>query len=322
MKSVTILFIILGLFNSIDFVIGSSKNWKCRVEGSFAFSIIFDCACIDDCNETIYDTDEFECDLAKENVPYKGVTKIIFQNCTLSAINTLQIEKFPEIELFLNDIKFDRFDREILNEDCDAIELFAENNKITSIGKNAFKHLTKLNSMHLQLNSIETIEDGTFADLTRLQKLDLHNNKLSSINETTFSKLNRLHALWLYENNINTIHKNAFNDLIHLRYLNLHFNQITHIEPRTFASLTELKWLWLSKNLIQKFNFELLSPMHQTLEMLYLHENQLTELEIAKDLYFPALWLLNISKNKFDCYKLQRFYNTNEGYALKDKAIF
>lgn len=176
--------------------------------------------------------------------------------------------------------------------------------------------MKKLRWLELQYNSIESIEDGTFANFTELELLDLSENKLKSINETTLIGLNTLKYLSLDENNINFIHKNAFNNLENLKLLELHSNAITQFEFGTFACLTSLERLYLSHNFLQTFNFELISSMRQTLRTLYIHDNKLNELKISKDLYFSVLTWLRISENQFDCCKLQRFFNSNEGKAL------
>lgn len=152
--------------------------------------------------------------------------------------------------------------------------------------------MTKLRKLNLHANSIETIEENAFCDLIDLLELDLSKNNLSSINETNFVGLNKLTILKLSQNNIVTIHKKTFKNLIKLKYLDL------------------------SKNALQTFNFKLISSMRQILEFLYLQHNQLNELKISKNLCFPALSQFNVHKNKFDCCKLQPFFESCEGKAL------
>lgn len=56
--------------------------------------------------------------------------------------------------------------------------------------------------------------------------------------------------------------------------------------------------------------------MRETVGALNIDDNQLLELNISKDLYFPALTDLTMAGNWFDCSKLERFFNLNEGKAL------
>lgn len=301
MKSVTILVTFLGLFYSMHFVIGSSKLWTCSADNSFNsfyYSVIkFDCSCYNFCPEMIYNLKELVCGSVKQT--YESIKLITFESCKLSSINTLPIQKFKslkELQIISNDIK--NIDRELFNNDCDLSKLSITNSSVASISKNAFKHLNSLKQLLLKENSIETIEDDTFINLTELALLSFDKNKLKSINERTFVGLKSLQNLWLENNNINFIHKNAFHDLTHL------------------------EWLDLESNFITEFHFELVSPMRHTLQELEIDKNNLTELEISKDLHFSALTVLDIAGNNFDCCKLKQFFSSNEGKPLAKCVIF
>lgn len=320
MKSATI----FGLISSIQFVISSTKIWKCELNVDVFNDLIFvfDCACSNDCQEIIYNADGFEC--GSVNKTFERIEWYRFRNCNLSQINSLQIEKFtsPYIHVIIYKNVIHHIDHEILNnENNNVISLEARSNNISTINKNAFKHLKKLNLLSLSENDIETIEDDLFVGLSELWSLKLSENKLVSINETTFFGLNKLKFLFLENNNINFIHKNAFNNLTNLRQLRLRSNSITQLEVDTFAKLTELMWLDLSENALETFNFELISPMNETFQVLHIDDNHLTELKISTNLDFPLMWWLRIARNRFNCCKLQSFFNSTEGKRLTKKEI-
>lgn len=309
------LFTFLVIFCSIQFVISSQNIWKCNLN----VYLELNCACSVDCSEMIYNTNTFDCGSVISR--YDQINDITFKNCNLSSINTFQIEKFLSLkEIFLRNISDQQIDRDLFNIDSDVDQLFANDNNITNIRKNAFKHMKKLIGLHLHRNLIETIEDDTFADLSELWLLALSYNKLTSINERAFVGLNNLWQLYLRHNNITTIHKNAFSDLINLRVLRLNSNSIKHIETGTFANLKKLKWLDLTKNALQTFDFELILPLRETLELIFIADNKIIELEIPTDANFPSLYSMQITGNQFNCCKMQRFFNLTEGKALANKV--
>lgn len=320
------LFTFLCVFCSIQFVIGSSKYWKCQSEINkyLYYNIKLNCTCFNECKETIYNTTDFMCNSI--NVRKDFITEITFENCDLTQINTFEIDKFLLLQyIYINvNSKIQQINRELFMNDSDVTYLGFRSYNITSINKNSFKHIQKLNRLILFNTFIKTIEDDTFAYLTELKYLKLFNNNLSSINERTFSGLINVKSLDLRKNNIHFIHKNAFNNLKQLTWLYLEFNSITHIESETFKHLTKLMELDLSQNALKTFNFDLISPMNETLKWLLLGENQLIELKISKDLQFSTLKYFNVTGNKFNCCKLQNFFNSTEGQALarKEESLF
>lgn len=288
MKSSTILLIFFCVFYSIQF--GSSKNFNCNF---YLLSNLFkfNCECSNDCHKMVYNSVGIECGLF--TTTYDQIDDIKFVNCNLSQINSLQITKFPWVERLSPGYNID----------------------MTIIGRTMLKHFKNLTELYVHINSTELIEN-TFANLTELRKLDLSYNTLSTINERAFNGLYKLKHLFLFQNKITIIHKNVFKDLTNLKILDLRFNSIEQLVPETFSSLTKLEELFLLENWLQKFNFNLVSPMRYTLQKLSIDYNQLTELEISNNLHFTALTELSIGGNKFDCCQLLRFFNSTEGKAL------
>lgn len=88
-------FTLFCVFCSIPFINGSSKIWKCDFD-KFISIFTFDYAYSYDCSKIIYKTTYFECDYEYEN--YDQIEQIKFQNCNLSAINTLCIGKFSSLQ--------------------------------------------------------------------------------------------------------------------------------------------------------------------------------------------------------------------------------
>lgn len=103
MKFATILITFLTLCCSIHYAISLPKFWKCNNIYTKSH-IIFDCACLDNCQETIYNNDDFICDSV--NITYNAIEEIYIQNYKLSQIMTLPKEKFSSLkELSMKSIK-------------------------------------------------------------------------------------------------------------------------------------------------------------------------------------------------------------------------
>lgn len=65
----------------------------------------------------------------------------------------------------------------------------------------------------------------------------------------------------------------------------------------------------------KNFNFELISPMRETLKTAKYCQKSM---EVPKNFYFPVLWLFRIDGNKFDCCQLRFLIQTK----VNDKIAF
>ncbi|XP_076354815.1 uncharacterized protein LOC143249224 [Tachypleus tridentatus] len=135
-------------------------------------------------------------------------------------------------------------DWENLNE---LLELTVYHSEICYIENGTFINLTKLQRLELSLNLIEKLNAFNFCGLKELQYLDLSFNKLTSTEEA-FQNLTLLEKLNLRANKLTTITPGSFNGLLEVQYLNLDSNTISHIEVGAFQHLTKLVHLILSNN--------------------------------------------------------------------------
>lgn len=72
-------------------------------------------------------------------------------------------------------------------------------NQLKSLGKN-FTQLTKLQSLSIAKNQLESLSSDDFQQLTKLEDLDLSSNRITHIHPRTFSSLFSLKHLYLHEN--------------------------------------------------------------------------------------------------------------------------
>ena len=103
-------------------------------------------------------------------------------------------------------IENDAFD--LTNKKLEELDL--ERNKLKKLNRLQFNSLLSLKKLSFKDNSIELLEDLSFASLKNLETLDLSRNKLSALNEKTFDGLSGLKELILSYNPFKRIDSNAF----------------------------------------------------------------------------------------------------------------
>ncbi|XP_050432514.1 peroxidasin [Adelges cooleyi] len=123
-------------------------------------------------------------------------------------------------------------------------------NKIKDIEPESLAQLTELNTLLLNNNQIDRLQNGVFQNLRKLQFLYLYKNKIEQIEPRVFQNLSGLEQLYLHYNKIESLHVDMFQGLTKLERLFLHNNKIKKIPPGTFDSLTSLTRLRLDSNLL------------------------------------------------------------------------
>ncbi|KAK9498850.1 hypothetical protein O3M35_003406 [Rhynocoris fuscipes] len=176
-------------------------------------------------------------------------------------------------------------------------QLFLDHNQIKIIDKKAFENCSNLHDLGLSGNYLTEIPDG-IAELRFLKSLDLGENRISNIVNTSFQGLDQLYGLRLIENQIVNISKDTFSTLPSLQILNLAYNKIEHVDKGAFGTsptlhairldgnqlkdingmfvnLPGLVWLNVSDNQLQWFDYALIPP---SLEWLDMHKNNVADL--------------------------------------------
>ncbi|XP_078507161.1 leucine-rich repeat-containing protein Bf66946-like [Lissotriton helveticus] len=100
---------------------------------------------------------------------------------------------------------------------------------------------------------------------------------------------------------IQKLTKSSFRGLEQLSILYLYDNKIDRIDPETFTSLEKLRVLDLSYNKLKTLKVEVLQPLENSLEELYLAENPW---DCTCDLHPLKLWLEKIGKVATDRYSI------------------
>lgn len=176
---------------------------------------------------------------------------------------------------------------------------------ISGITKNVLKNFSGIFSIDLRDNEIADIENESFHENSKLEKIDLMGNRLTkiskkmlsgdfedlqeinlsfnllaSIESGAFDKLSYLESIDLSSNCLRHLHSDIFKKNAELREVDLSDNDIGKIESDLFNSKTDLKLLDLSKNKLDSIPKLLM----KNIKHLDLSFNRITELDLNYDL--------------------------------------
>ncbi|CBJ30083.1 putative CTR1-like protein kinase/ leucine rich repeat-containing protein [Ectocarpus siliculosus] len=122
------------------------------------------------------------------------------------------------------------------------------NNSLITLPEFAFQDLTALENLDLSSNALTTLPEGVFRNLTELQDLDLSTNILTTLPEGTFNSLTALRELGMPYNNFTTLPEGIFLGLTSLEILKLYDNRLTNLPEGVFQDLTALQEVYLGQN--------------------------------------------------------------------------
>ena len=220
-------------------------------------------------------------------------------------LKTLQFNRENDY-LFLDDNVFSRLNKLV------TLELKF---RIGQIREKMFVGLSNLQKLTLQGCNLNSIEEGSFRDLVKLETLDLsRNSNLSEITSKMFDGLRNLKRLLLNDCKINSIKSDTFKTFSELEKLNLSSNQIENIDSNTFKGLNQLIYLDLSGCQIKSIDDDAFSHM-ENLKYLYLSNNgSLSSLNNSTFKSLKNLSTLHLHKTGITKATLERlpFENLNE----------
>jgi len=163
----------------------------------------------------------------------------------------------------------------------------------------AIAGLRALKTVDLGKNGIEDISDAPgLRALSGLIGLKLDENRITTLTPSSLANLTSLKILNLAANKIEVIEKKSFDDNANLQAVRLDSNQISDIVGVFNRDLRHLQWLNISDNRIEKFDYFLLPP---SLNWLDIHSNQIEDIGN----YFDKEAELNIHTLDFSFNKLK-----------------
>ncbi|XP_035757092.1 leucine-rich repeat-containing protein 70 [Egretta garzetta] len=175
------------------------------------------------------------------------------------------------------------------------------NNKISRISDSAFHHLENLSYLFLEGNNLTLVPSNAIGRLKNLERLSLSHNPIGSIHPFAFKGLNKLRYLSLKNVKLKCIAVNGFFGLNNLSQLILSYNELENINSSTFTLLSNVMYLQLDRNKITSIGDGTFEKMGQSLKILSLAFNNITELqpEVLKPLV--SLTHLQVNYNPWNC---------------------
>uniref|UniRef100_A0A8C0BZU0 LRRCT domain-containing protein n=1 Tax=Buteo japonicus TaxID=224669 RepID=A0A8C0BZU0_9AVES len=154
------------------------------------------------------------------------------------------------------------------------IGLRIEKNNLSRISPGAFQHLPDLRYLSLASNKLQELPLPCclFDTMPHLRELDLGRNSLATLPDGIFVNLTSLGKLILSHNQLAALPRGAFTGLSKLLDLQLDTNQLSALDDEVFASLPNLKTLNLRKNQLESVPRGLLDPLKK-LSSVYLSGN-------------------------------------------------
>ncbi|XP_057245629.1 leucine-rich repeat-containing protein 70 [Malurus melanocephalus] len=175
------------------------------------------------------------------------------------------------------------------------------NNKISRISDSAFHHLENLAYLFLEGNNLTLVPSNAIGRLKNLERLSLSHNPIGSIQPFAFKGLNKLRYLSLKNVNLKCIAVNGFFGLNNLSQLILSYNDLENINSSTFNLLNNLMYLQLDRNKIATIDNDTFEKMGQSLKILSLAFNNITELQPEVLQPLVSLTHLQVNSNPWNC---------------------
>ncbi|KAM6230326.1 leucine-rich repeat-containing protein 70 [Porphyrio hochstetteri] len=175
------------------------------------------------------------------------------------------------------------------------------NNKISRISDSAFHHLENLAYLFLEGNNLTLVPSNAIGRLKNLERLALSHNPIGSIHPFAFKGLNKLRYLSLKNVKLKCIAVNGFFGLNNLSQLILSYNDLENINSSTFTLLNNLMYLQLDRNKITVIGDGTFEEMGQSLKILSLAFNNITEIQPKVLKPLVSLTHLQVNYNPWNC---------------------
>ena len=173
----------------------------------------------------------------------------------------------------------------------DLVTIDLSNNELTDLPDKLFAHCSKLTSLHLRSNQLESFNSKRL-DLKRLLTLALGYNNIKSFDLRSTS----ITDIGLESNKITQLDANAFKTGAYLHVLALQRNNIKRISAQAFSNVKLISELLLHNNNIQsipKYVFN-----NTQIEKLLLHQNNFSNLNGVLLGIRGPIYILTLFSNK------------------------
>lgn len=125
-----------------------------------------------------------------------------------------------------------------------------------------FANMNKLEKLDLHENNLEEIDTDWFLFCWYLQSINMNTNKIKQIGSNNFMHVHMLRELFLDDNQISSIALNSFKNLEYLKILSLRHNELQYLQADIFGKReVALDSLLLSGNLINYLDREFMQKV-------------------------------------------------------------
>ena len=125
------------------------------------------------------------------------------------------------------------------------------NNRIWHVDENSFVENSKLERLYFWSNELISLPKDVFLNVPNLVHLDLERNKIIDLPAGIFKSQENLKELRLNINQITSLNPEWFETLKNLELLTLGSNKIEEIPSNTFSTLTSLQQVWMDSNKLE-----------------------------------------------------------------------
>ncbi|CAJ0943734.1 unnamed protein product, partial [Mesorhabditis belari] len=185
---------------------------------------------------------------------FDKLEKLILNNNSIQTLKNVVLRSLPSLVYIsfdrntIAEIEDDSFRGLATSPRLDTVSMASNN--ITVIGGNAFKHVTSIRSLALQMNQLSSLSSNGLAALSPLRHLSvliLSGNRLDALHEGELPK--SLRVILLDNNQLAHIDSSTFRGLS-IERLHLNSNRLTHLPKGTFddIDLTVLKQIDITEN--------------------------------------------------------------------------
>lgn len=206
-------------------------------------------------------------ELSLSRLSYRGNGILFIQKAAFKFLKKLEYLDLSENGLTHESINENIFEGQFNEEDYEPIPLKTLKlgyNKIISIDKDAFNHLSHLEILELNNNPLKVIDHQTAIAITTLRKLKILNlaeTGLASVPSGFFHALLALKMLILAGNQFTTLPE-ELQHAIHLEYLNFNNNPTKSLDANSFQGLSQLKHLNVSSmHLLERITANTFTPL-------------------------------------------------------------
>ncbi|KRY23117.1 Chaoptin [Trichinella patagoniensis] len=173
--------------------------------------------------------------------------------------------------------KFHEFDSQFLRH--------VQNLRSLDLSHNMLRHVQFLDhlkqtlvNLNLKNNRLQFIHETVFADMPRLEYLDLTKNSLISLHPDGFGSMPKVHTLLLGDNQLKQVKKGTFEGLNRINLLDVSRNELNRLDGSCFGENNVVE-LNLAGNRLTEVPQAALASLHGSLASLDLSDNRIESVE-------------------------------------------